>query len=368
MFNREEFVFPWLDVFAGVMAVMFLLDVPYLEHIANMRPFKAAMLLIVLICGVICFHNQKIAIRNEYAVLLSAAMYVFLITVLYRGSVATYVSDFGTIISICFLILVCRRKKDLIRCFRILCLIFLILTLIDLISMVVWPDGMYAGTFIRNNWFLGYKTIRLNYTFSLLMLYTFMELLQNQTLTWRFLWLAVLVSVNAVLSNGSGAAAAVTVYSLAMFLGFFHADRRINSILREFTMKILNLPAAIIAIWTGISFAVVFGSDSPLIRNVIQRFGKNFSYGERVIAWTKTLSVIREHWLTGLGMQGRSKLVFLTGGFANAHNTLLTYWLTGGLIGVILLSIIFGAALSRTAFHPVNYAMTTFIYCILFLG
>ena len=365
---REKIVLTWPEILSGVTAGIFLLDVPYLAHIANMRPFKMAMLAVVMICGLICLHNQKITVRNEYIVLLSGAAYVLLITVLCRGSVAAYVKDFGSVVSICFLILVCRRKTEMIRCMKILCLVFLLLTLADLISMVVWPDGMYAGTFVRNNWFLGYKTVRLNYTFSLLMLYAYMELLEKRTLTLRFLWLSILVSVDAVLSNGSGAAAAVTVFSLTMLLAFFHADRRTDSSLREAAMRILNMPAAVMTIWTGIFLAVVFGSDTPVIRSVIQRLGKDFSYGERVTAWTRILSAIRGHWLMGIGMQGRNRLMLLTGGFSNAHNTLFTYWLTGGLIGALLLMAVFAAALSRTSSHPANYAMTTFIYCVLFLG
>ena len=358
-----------IDILALLIISNALLNIPYINYLYDLKTLKVAVFGITILGQLLFFFFHKITVRKEHFILLADVLFIFLVTVIYSGSLTQFVSDTGTAITTCFMVVICRKKQDIKRVINIWCFFLFLLLLIDTATMFIWPDTMYKSTFAHNNWFLGYKTSRLEYTFSLLVLHMYGQLLDSDELPLRSFALALLVSVNALMSRGSGSAIAVIGFSVIMYILFRRKKKTISRIVQDKTRSLVNNHALLLIIW-GISFLlfVAFQNQTIFSSVIVSVFNKTYSFNERTNIWESVLATLKDHWFIGVGMQSRGQMMELTDGFANAHNTLFTYLLTGGVVGVSMLIYVFAAALKRTSKCPANYAVTVYFYCMLFLG
>lgn len=358
-----------IDILAVLTISIVLLDVPYLNFIYNLRSVKIAVFGLAILCELFYFTRHRLVLKIEHVILLIDAMFILIVTLLYKGSLVQCVSDLGAAISISVLVIICKKKSNLQRVLRIWCFFLLVLLAVDTATIVIWPNGLYVNTFVHNNWFLGYKTNRLIYTFSLLVFYMYSELLDCEVLSRSSFILAIFVSINAFMSKGSGSVIAVIAYSIFMYILFGKKRKKLNRPLTD-SVKWLFDNHVLLVIIGAIAFLVIVVFQNQILINkiIVGVFNKAYSFNERTIAWVNVIQVIKKHWLIGVGIQSREQIMLLTGGFTNAHNTLFTYLMTGGIIGLFMLTIVIASSLRKTPFRPSNYAVTVYFYCTLFLG
>lgn len=357
-----------LDILVILTAGILLLDIPYINHISDPRFAKIILSIFVLVSDVVYLVKNKIIIRIEHWLLLFATLCIVLSTAVSNGMMLSCLSDLSVIIAVCFLIIICKEKQQVIREFKLWCHFFFALLLIDTFTMIMWPKGLYISTYVRNNWFLGYKTVRLTYTFTLLLLYNYTELLSKKEITRKSYVLAFLVILNTFLSNASGATIAVCIYSLMVFCAFGPKKTRVGRLIKKLSWWLMYHHVWVLAVWFVCYILIVVFYDSTIVQSIISQMEKEYSFGQRTIAWTNTLTTIKNHWVLGVGIQGRQSTMSITGGLANAHNMIFTYLLTGGIVGLGLLTYVIYSALRHIKTNFANYIVMIFFYCIMFLG
>lgn len=360
--------------FAAVATfVIVALDVPYINFLfSNIEYVQVAAIAIVSLYQLSYFVYHKVKINVTHALLSASAASSLLTTLWMNGSLAAFVAEIAPIINLSALVIMCGNRAELQGVLKIWIAMLFALLAIDLISMVLYPRGLYASDYYTRNWFLGYKTNRLAYTLPLLALYTYYTLHKRSAIDAKFYCLATLVTLDAVMSQGTSSVIAVVFYSLIIVIVFCSLQRlgglfRIlsNAIARVLKQQNLLLMLYMISFLLIVVVQVVNVSDNQLLQN----FDKEDSFLARTSIWSNVVAAMDGNWIFGLGVQGSSGYEMLTGGFLNAHCMMLTYLVSGGILAtsIMLYSLarVIGISCSRS---NDGLALVLCIYIIFAIG
>lgn len=96
----------------------------------------------------------------------------------------------------------------------------------------------------------------------------------------------------------------------------------------------LNYVTACLA---GLAFdlGIVLIVGNPLVEGIANRFGKDASFSGRDYIWAESLKIIKQHWLTGIGMED-TLTTTLRIGQTHCHNILIENLYVSGAISLVM--------------------------------
>ena len=225
---------------------------------------------------------------------------------------------------------------------RILFVILFVYVLMDFISILLFPQGLYFAVTDWNEWsssaqaqwLYGNKNNRIQWYIMLILLAS-MKQLSKKGLGFQFssFFILILLVVYPVLVDSMTSWGASLLIAIGMIWGlFFKSEKkpRINTYI-------------IYGGYTALLGLVITGAATflrPLIEGV---FGRDMTFSSRMIIWVETIKNISQKPIFGSGIiDGESSAEILgNAAFVNAHNQILhTLW-QGGIVGLLLLVIVF---------------------------
>ena len=352
----------FVDLIAAMTILYSVLGVPYLNHLGMFRQVRIVLLMAIL--GFEIVSSAKVYLPKAYRLLIMYFGVILMVTIVKSGSLLSFISTFGPVICFSLLCMLMRSWNDCKRILNMWTFVYKGLLFLDIASIILYPNGLYVGTYVHNNWFLGYKTSRLEYTFVLMVFLCYVDLMGKKRITVKTYLYCFLVLLDAYLCQGTGVVAVTLVYVSFLIIMFTH------NIFSERTCKIVRNYHLFIYLWLALNLIFVFIQYQPIIQKIIYgMLGKQYSYGERILIWNSVLVPIKENLLLGVGALSSSQTAMITGGFTNAHNMVYTYLLTGGLITLIILFCFFYLVLKESNKYSVQaYSIMMYFYCIMFLG
>lgn len=217
--------------------------------------------------------------------------------------ISTLLSNYNDISSCCSTILSiivpcmlidCIIKKNKLLMLRSLNFLFEIFVYINLITIIIYPGGMYVSslTGYYENWLLGYDnlhifTILLAITFSILYSYT-----KHSKISIRSI-LCIIVCILSVLLRWSGTAVMSIIFVL-IYLLFGKYIRKI----RIFNIKTYSLVS--IASFVGIVICNVQNLFISFITNFLK---KDITFTGRTYIWNYIMKYIEKKPLLGYGIE-----------------------------------------------------------------
>lgn len=304
---------------------------PFFNKIITIWEFVSLAIVIYLY-----IKYKKISLNIFY--ILTFCFFMFISTILSDyGDVS---SCFATIISIitpCMLIDYVFKKNSLLV-IRSLNLLFEIFVYLNLISIIIFPNGMYVSsiTGYSENWILGYDnmhifTILLSIVFSVL--YSYMRF---SKISFRS-FCCISACVISVLIRWSGTA----VISIMLILLFLILKKYMSKI------KIFNIKTYLIIsiiMFTGI---VIYNSQNLFISFITNFLKKDITFTGRTYIWNYIIDYIKMNPLLGYGIEYsvyRYNKSSIWRSY-HAHNQFLELTYIGGFaLLIIFLIIIFNIA------------------------
>ena len=102
--------------------------------------------------------------------------------------------------------------------------------------------------------------------------------------------------------------------------------------------SVLNYGTACLAGWAfDVGIVMIVGSD--WLENIVGKFGKNASFSGRDYIWAKSLEIIRQHWLTGIGIESELTTTIRIGQ-THCHNVFVENLYGGGVISLVMFLLI----------------------------
>ena len=201
-----------------------------------------------------------------------------------------------------------------------------LLLFLNLISIIIFPKGMYSNDIYDSNWFFGYKNIQIFYIFPTLIV----SYLNNKTkkINKIFIW-NLIISTFMVFHCFS--ANSVVVYCLFLIYIFFQ-----NIITKKYLF--FNIKNYVICHFVLFFMFIILKIQYLFDWLVVQILHKSLTFTGRTIIWDRVLVLIKRKPLLGYGFQTNEIVSNYLGNraFVHAHNTILDIVYKGGLLTLLV--------------------------------
>lgn len=259
-------------------------------------------------------------------------------------------------------------QRDLLTILDVWKFIILMLVMIDILTQLAYPNGMYSTALYSLNWFLGYKTERIVYSFPMIMMFAVTSIKKYSSISISFYIVTALAALNAFLSQ----AGAGTAMFLLIFVLVFIID--LNSKKKNIIKKIMNFFMnyyVVLIVYAIAVMCLVILQNLEFVSEISESMGKGDGLSGRDEIWTACLEVFKKSPVRGVGYMSSIDYVELVGMAAasNSHNMVLTILVSGGIVALGLYLVIFINAFRRKDIVMAHhYIIAVFIYAMMILG
>lgn len=295
---------------------------------------------------------------NQWPIILAVLLYLgtlFFSTVLNHVDLAFFLNYAVTVLFFVFFfeLAVNVFKYDIFNAVWWVCFI---LTVINILSILIYPNGLYIRYDVVNSiegmpyWFLGNRNLFIDFLFPMMALSLFMQYCHNTPKT-KF-YISLFLSILTVMLTGS----ATSILVILIISGYYF-------VLKNHRIKMFN-PSYLSVIYTIISLTIIgAGSSSLFSYFIVNVLNKDITLSSRTIIWRNVIDHIRYSPWVGYGY--RSATNFLSNSnVAHAHNMFLHATYSGGIIALFFLCAIFVLCIKRIrkCTNEKLYMLCTFIY------
>lgn len=305
----------------------------------------------VLSIGFILVHCKKFYPNTTIiiVVLMEAALWV---STLRAGTEMVSVTTHFISVTAFIIIIDLMMKEDAERCVRILYTVMVLLIYINVISMLLFPDGLYTlYGFVgkKKYYFLGHQNQMGLYVIVAVALGEIRLEMENEN-TFKLSKLIILemISLFYIVRVWS----AVSLLSVLGIIALTHFNRLSKkgwriSLLWSFGLNILAF----------VLFVIL--QRLQIFSQFFQRFlRRDITLSGRTTAWTLAIRAYRKSPVWGVG-EGKGFEVF---GFETAHNRYLNTLFTGGLVGFVLFMLLLIVMCMKLRYLKESMARILIIY------
>ena len=258
----------------------------------------------------------------------------------------------GEVISMCMLIeiAVYHNPKALIKS---MLYVLGIECIINLFTIISFPNGMYYSDSSWNNWFLGYDNKHQLFILPLLCIFLIFT-------TYKQMWAVVelvgvaLFSASIYITWSATAVVGFSVFILLILLFEFHFQMGIVEVKKSFVINLITF------------FAIVIFRVQNLFKFlIVDILHKDMTFTGRTRVWDRTIDYFKDNVLIGVGQYSREENVFMLG-LAHPHNLYLRVLYETGIIGAVcfvVIILILAKKLKEYQRNRYGYIISVTIFC-----
>ena len=229
-----------------------------------------------------------------------------------------------------------KDQRALLTIMRIWKWIIVLLLIIDIVTELAFPSGMYESRAYTLNWFLGYKSERAVYTFPLIIMTSFISVKTKGHITLESYGIFAIVMLNSILSKGT-----VMTFTMLVLITLIVISDLLSRTKMQRLKKALRFIIdyrIIIPVYSIFTIALLFSENNFLVKFISDLFNKDNGISSRDVIWEKLLHLLDSKMVLGTGFMSRNQYIGISGfpGGSNAHNAILTLLVNGGLIAIAI--------------------------------
>ena len=314
-----------------------IMNITYLTQILHINSTitLAARLSISFAIFVVIFVKRKKAPSSIYKLLCLWWGVIFISSIINHDDLIYFISLQSRTVLVCTLLEYYHvSRKRFIAFLSTWQIILLLLCVLDIATIILFPDGLYTGDQYTEVWLLGYKTARLVYNIPLAILTCYLSLKKyNKIRVWD-LAIVFLCAISSLMVEATGASIAILLFVVIVYLTTAWGKK---PFFKAFLKKLFDYKV-VAAVYAVITALTVLGSS--LIIYISENFlGKSATLSHRTEIWERCLEFIAQKPILGMGYlttDQYSQTVTLIRLGTNAHNMVLSILITAGVIGMIV--------------------------------
>lgn len=245
---------------------------------------------------------------------------IFLATATGSKEIYDYMRGNFSSLGMCLLFFLWLRNnpKVLLKSFSF----FQIYIYLNLITIILFPDGMYSSPTYDANWFLGYKNIQIRTILPIVAIVLINSYYQRNKLTRSNFFLIFCCILTFLLNRSS---TSLVGFSIFILLFAFFRKRELP--------RIISVKTGIAAVAAFFVLIVVMKSQYMFAFFIEDVLHKDLTFTDRVTIWDRTLPLIKKSLALGYGYMTSASYVSLYKAdyFTHPHNYTLYILMTGGL-------------------------------------
>jgi len=212
--------------------------------------------------------------------------------------------------------------------------VFYILLAVNLATLFLYPNGMYVNDMglQEYNFFLGNYNVFVIYFFmSALSGYLYVKKYKGRiTGDYIFLWLIILITFYKKRS-----ATSMVGVLLLLIYGVLFNRKGTRLLFNIKTYSVFNLFFFFFIVWNS--------ADNWIVKGITGLLNRNMTFSGRTVIWDKIKPLVKQKWLLGNGLETEEVILekLKPVQAVHAHNLYLDILYKNGLIGFILIAILF---------------------------
>lgn len=297
--------------------------------------------------------------RKLSPIILSIILYqlsLFFSTVINSGNYRRMVVSCGTLIGFCMITELAVKKNSRLY-FKTILDIYIPLTLINLLVIILFPDGIAKDNYYGNIFYVIGTRNGLPPVLIPLLIFGFVcSSLKDKKITGTTLVFTAAVSVTILIT---WSATGVAGWFMLLFFALFIYRKKIADAFNS-----LNLSVVYIAAFFGI---IIFRLQSAFAFIIEDLLHKSISFTGRTDIWDIAIMLIKRSPVLGYGVYEGHGLIFTRGQYYYSHNAVLEVLLQGGAVSLIFYAAIFATAaaeLYKSRKYPVSQILAFGIFTI----
>ncbi len=319
------------DIFYMMLFIPFF-EPSYIGH--NISPlhmlFRLAAYASIFIIGIIYLssvinHIRKISRPVIFIVIYSCIL--LFSTILNGGLVSTVIIEGVTLISLFMLsdIILQRSVKEYIS---VLYPIFYVLVVVNFITMLLYPDGMYKyvmdGSYYwasNNNWFLGYENALIVFLLPTLVYAYISNMIKGTRLTQFNCILITIICIYTPIVRWK--ASTIVCFFFFFLMCILSILKLAPNIFNAWTYLIFNVVMFLILVIIGVQGGIL----AFVVENVLR---KGDTLGVRTVIWGKAIELISQKPVLGYGYEA-TRVITDKLKYDSTHNQYLWILYRGGM-------------------------------------
>lgn len=317
-----------------VIFTIFLLSNCYLGN--NFKSFYDA-LTIGLTCIILFLYVFfSFRVKNDLLVISFSLFLLFMAIACFLGtysSIITFLHIYYPIIGIILYLLMSYFYNEE-STIKSLDLSLKLLIIINLLTIFLFPNGLYSNGVYDNNWFFKYDNLHvMMFLPSFLLDLIVFERYRNKynSLFSYINWIIITASILICKSANT-----IVSFIIIIIFGFYWALRSNRKIKNE-DFRIIKNSNTLFYIYMVLFFGIVIFRMQDIFSWIIVNFlHKNLTFSNRTIIWDRIIDYIKLKPFWGYGIENTNVFVEKMGNqsFTHAHNTLLDIFYKGGLFSL----------------------------------
>ena len=311
-------------------AVLVLTEPTYLSTISVVHKFFYS-LFTPIIFVFLCINTIKYKAFNKILLLIILFYFcIFFPTLLYGGQLTALLFYFLKVISFVMLINIGIKNRG-IDFIKIVGLIFFLYAIINLITMIIFPKGLYSLDTIEHSWFLGHKNGLIKWLLPGFAFVSIPELIFKNKLSLKS-WIYLFVIASSIIISKSSTSLVALIVLIILLL---------NTIKDEKIVKHINLNSSILLNFAFFVAIILLHLQNHFYKIIVNVLNKDLSFTGRNFLWDRILLYINQKPIIGHGLTQQSVMLEqMHYSNMSSHNFVLDYWYEGGILCLILFTLI----------------------------
>lgn len=211
--------------------------------------------------------------------------------------------------------------------------ILLLFVILNFITLLFFPNGLYTVDGNSLYWFLGFKNIHIRYIIPAIAIVVAEELRQKREKGSSTILLFLIGILSCVLAKSS-----TGIVGMMVFGGLLWADRIRGKVKAKIWKAILN-PVVIIVVILLLDYVILLGDASFLSGLIIENFGKDITFTGRAYVWERCIELIKAQPFLGYGHINSDDFFNLISVNirAHPHNYILGWIFYGGVFSLLMI-------------------------------
>lgn len=351
-----------------VWALVFLsfIQIPYLLQNSFFALFYRISNICIFVAAIVNFYNYSILKKARhyklFLLIFCVIIYPFVIRIGNERAI-TQSMIFSTIVKVNFAFCLYFKNKHFKEKILGLNLVLVTFAVINTITILLYPNGLYASEVYSNNWFLGYKNDMIYYLLLAIIVNGISSIQKIGRYGYSF-WIIYGISFLGIFMTESSTSLVILLV-IAMLIIFVGRDR----IPKWFNLR--NVVIVVMLISAGI---VLYGIQQYFSFIIEDLLDKDMTMTGRIVIWERAIEVVKEKPIFGYGFmsleewQNTLDLFFTsTRLFSHPHNYLLYVLIEGGVVYLSILLYLYTICgkTAKNNIQNVGCRLVIFFYMIL---
>jgi len=242
------------------------------------------------------------------------------------SSINNFISAYSSIIGIVLLtdIAINYDSKSTLKIIEI---ILFILILINTITIIIYPNGLYVSELYTTNWFLLYDNMHIFVFMPALLVSFLINKYNKKKYSLITILLLIMITYSVIYCFSAN-----TVIAYTLFILYILFEEKLSKI------KIFNSYTYFISYFILFFSMVVFRIQNALTGSILNFFEKDITFSGRTKLWDRIIRYIKQKPIIGYGIEHNKTFTSKMGSqyFTHAHNTIYDVLYKGGIVSLTL--------------------------------